>query len=207
MDDDDLRRGRPTCHKAFGEAVAVLAGDALLTLAFEWVARETADPEVARSAVAILARASGSLGMVGGQQLDLQGEGERSSLAAVEAIHRRKTADLIAASLERGALAAGAPPAVRAALAGFGSSIGLAFQIVDDCLDATSTREQLGKSAGQDAAAGKQTWPACVGVAASLVEAERLRDEACGRLQSIKGVDADLALLQDLALFVVARRS
>jgi geranylgeranyl pyrophosphate synthase len=157
--------------------------------------------------VAVLARASGSIGMVGGQQLDLQGEGERPSLASVAAIHRRKTAALIAGSLEIGALAARAPEPVRRALAEFGSAIGLAFQIVDDCLDATSTREELGKSAGQDAAAGKQTWPACVGVPASLEEAERLRDLACDRLQSIKGVDSDLALLQDLAFFVVARRS
>jgi geranylgeranyl diphosphate synthase type II len=207
MDDDELRRGRPTCHKAFGEATAVLAGDALLTLAFEWVARESRDAEAARSSVAVLSRAAGSLGMVGGQQLDLLGERELPSEARTAAIHRLKTAELMAASLELGAVAAGAPPPLREGLAEFGRTIGLAFQIVDDCLDATSTSEQLGKSAGRDAVAGKQTWPACKGVEESLREADSLRDSACAKLRSIKGVDSGLALLQDFALFVVARRS
>ena len=166
MDDDDLRRGRPTCHKAFDEATAILAGDALQTLAFEVVA------ELGAEAVIVLARAAGSRGVVGGQQDDLDAEGASidngpACRARLERIHRGKTAALIRASCELGAIAAGAPADGRSALAAFGEAIGLAFQVADDVLDATATSQQLGKTAGKDAAQGKLTYVAVHGLDAA----------------------------------------
>ena len=201
MDDDDLRRGRPTCHKAFDEATAILVGDALQTLAFEAVA------ELGAEAVRVLARAAGSRGVVGGQQDDLEAEGapvdgSPACRARLERIHRGKTAALIAASCELGALAAGAAPAARAALAAYGEAVGLAFQIADDVLDATATSAQLGKTAGKDAAQGKLTYVAVCGLDAARAEAARQADAAIAALAPLAEGGAQLAAL---ARFIVSR--
>jgi geranylgeranyl pyrophosphate synthase len=201
MDDDDLRRGRPTCHKAFDEATAILAGDALQTLAFEVVA------ELGAEAVIVLARAAGSRGVIGGQQDDLDAEGAPidagpACRARLERIHRGKTAALIRASCELGAIAGGAAPEARAALAGFGEAIGLAFQVADDILDATASSQKLGKTAGKDAAQGKLTYVAVYGLDAARREAERLERDA---LAALAGFGAHAADLTALARFVVRR--
>jgi geranylgeranyl pyrophosphate synthase len=210
MDDDDLRRGRPTCHVVFGEALAVLAGDALLTLAFEAVAAAGAE------AVRVLARAAGSGGMVGGQAADMAAEGGalRPSLDHARWIHDRKTGALIAAALEVGALAGGAaaPPA---ALRPFGELLGRAFQVADDCLDVVGETARTGKRTGQDAAAAKLTFPAVLGLEASQAEARRLAEAAaelapavCAASPSRQGsLDWAVALLQDCARFAVSREA
>jgi len=205
MDDDDLRRGRPTVHAAYGEATAVLVGDALLTLAFESLVAGPAPVDRRVEAVAVLARASGAHGMVGGQVLDLAGEGAAPELARVEAIHTRKTAALLAASCEIGSILAAASPPEREAIARYGQRIGLAFQIVDDCLDETSTSEQLGKTAHKDRDSGKLTWPACVGLDESFTTAGRLAKEAVAALDGFP--DEDSTFLRALAEFVVERRN
>ncbi len=158
MDDDDMRRGKPSNHKAFDEATAILAGDALLTAAFEIIARETPDPRLASPLVRELAQAAGANGMVGGQSLDLSRNGR------VEVIHEKKTAALICASARMGAIAAGAPAKQVNALGRYGRSIGLAFQIVDDILDRSATAHILGKTPGKDAQQGKKTFPARFGL-------------------------------------------
>jgi geranylgeranyl diphosphate synthase type II len=201
MDDDDLRRGRPTCHKAFDEATAILAGDALQTLAFEACA------DLGGPAVTCLARATGSRGVVGGQQDDLDAEGapidqSPATIARLERIHRGKTAALIRASCELGAIAAGATPAQRAAVAAFGEAIGLAFQVADDVLDATATAEKLGKTPGKDAAQGKLTYVAVHGLEAARTEAARLEAEAFAALAPLGDAAADLAAL---GRFVIQR--
>ncbi|MCC6670794.1 MAG: polyprenyl synthetase family protein [Planctomycetes bacterium] len=211
MDDDDLRRGRPTNHKVYGEAMALLAGDALLTLAFAGAAEGGAE------AVAVLARAAGSLGMVGGQAGDILAEGaQRDTLALpkLQWIHDRKTGALITAALEIGWLAGGCTGPGRAALRRYGACIGRAFQIADDVLDVTATAEAMGKTTGKDAAAHKLTYPALLGVAASLACAEELVREAlalapqaCAGPGPASTVDAGVQLLQDLALFTVSRQS
>lgn len=179
MDDDDLRRGRPTTHKVFGEAAAVLAGDALLTVAFEILADT---PKTKRYSsgdlVAELAKAAGSLFLVGGQVADMEAENRPSNPKELVFIHRGKTAAMIAASLRLGAMSANATPAQVKALGQFGENLGLAFQIVDDILDITQSSEQLGKSAGKDAAAGKATYPAVFGLEKSRREAARLTKAA-----------------------------
>lgn len=205
MDDDDLRRGRPTVHKRWGDAHAVLVGDALQTLAFEVVVCGSAEPERANEAARLLARAAGASGMVGGQVLDLEGEREAPDLDRVRAIHAKKTAALLTASAEIGAVLGGAATGQRDALRAYGESLGLAFQIVDDCLDETGTAEELGKSAGKDRDSGKQTWPACIGIEASLDEARRLIGRATESLQAVKGVEMEARFLEDLASFVVDR--
>jgi geranylgeranyl diphosphate synthase type II len=181
MDDDDLRRGRPTVHKAFGEAEAILAGDALLTLAFEVLALypegESAAPARA-AAVALVARAAGASGMVGGQIADLAAERSSPPADLIEWIHRSKTGALLMASVELGALHAGASPADRAAMARYGSALGLAFQITDDLLDRTASAASLGKTPGKDVRSGKATYPALHGEEGSRREAQRLVDEA-----------------------------
>jgi geranylgeranyl diphosphate synthase, type II len=201
MDDDDLRRGRPTCHKAFDEATAILAGDALQTLAFECAAC------VGAEAVTVLARATGSRGVVGGQQDDLDAEGEpidrsAATCARLERIHRGKTAALIRASCELGAIAANAAPGVRTALRTYGEAIGLAFQVADDILDATASVTALGKTPGKDAAQGKLTYVAVHGLDAARREAERLENEAIAALAPL-GVRAQA--LRALGHFVVRR--
>lgn len=201
MDDDDLRRGRPTCHKAFDEATAILAGDALQALAFEAAAALGAE------AVRVLARAGGSRGVVGGQQDDLDAEGRTvdgspEDRALLERIHRGKTAALITASCELGAIAAGAPASQRALLAAYGESIGLAFQVADDVLDATASAAVLGKTPGKDAAQGKLTYVSVYGLEAARCEARALLDRA---LMSTAQLGARGEVLAALARFVVER--
>ena len=173
MDDDDLRRGRATCHKVYGEGMAVLCGDALLTEAFAVIAK-SGDAGM----VAELALTGGSRKLIGGQVLDLEGEGKALSLEELVRIHEAKTAALLTASVRLGAMSAGAGAAELAALTKFGHALGLAFQVIDDILDVTQTTENLGKTAGKDAAVEKATYPAVMGLEGSRKEAERLTAEA-----------------------------
>ncbi|MCW8131725.1 MAG: polyprenyl synthetase family protein [Planctomycetota bacterium] len=203
MDDDDLRRGRPTCHKVFGDAIAILSGDGLLTYAFEVLAtcrRTEAIPGVIKA----VATGSGTVGMVGGQVLDLEGEGKPATEASVAAIHRWKTAALITASCEAGALSGGASLKEAELLRNYGQKIGLAFQIVDDILDLTASPETLGKTPGKDLQAQKATYPAVMGIERAKLEAQRLMDAAKAELQAL---GARAQHLEDLALFVVERKS
>ena len=201
MDDDDLRRGRPTCHRAYGEATAILAGDALCALAFEVIARGTPAADLVPDLVATLGDAVGTRGMIGGQVLDLLGEGAAPTLEAVGEIHRRKTAALIRAACVMGAILGRAEPPAREALTRYGEACGLAFQVADDVLDATATTETLGKAAGRDLELGKLTWPACVGLDESVRTVDRLAEQAAA---AVAGLDRDghLALL---ARFIAAR--
>ena len=176
MDDDDLRRGRATCHKVFGEDVAVLVGDGLLTGAFELLA--VRGGARAGALVSALARAAGVNGMVGGQALDLAHSAGEIDRARVEEIHRRKTAALMAGSAELGAIAAGAQPAVQGAAQAYGEALGLCFQAVDDLLDVTGRAEELGKTPGKDAANDKPTLVALLGLEGARQEAQRLADAA-----------------------------
>jgi geranylgeranyl diphosphate synthase type II len=179
MDDDDLRRGRPTCHKAFDEATAILAGDGLLTLAFETIVRYTRPPEAAARCVRILAEAAGPAGMVGGQMADLQAEGRTDgTVALLEAIHRRKTGALLRAPLTLGAVVAGASEAQIEALDHYGRAVGLAFQIVDDLLDVQGDESKMGKRVQKDSDLGKWTYPGFLGIDGSRVRARELADEA-----------------------------
>ncbi len=169
LDNDDLRRGRPTCHKVFGEALAILAGDALQTQAYEVLARLECPAEARVRIIAQIARGTGTVdGMIGGQVVDLEAEHTQPTAEMLEYIHRAKTAALITASLVSGGLYAGAKENEVRKLRAFGRSIGLAFQIVDDVLDVTQTSEQLGKTAGKDTAAQKVTYPALFGIDESL---------------------------------------
>ncbi len=200
MDDDDLRRGRPTCHKAFDEATAVLAGDALLTLAFEVLARDVRPAAAALGCVLALAEGAGPAGMVGGQMADLQAEGRTDvTLGALEAIHRRKTGALLRASLKMGALVAGADGATLRALETYGHAVGLAFQIVDDLLDVQGDEAKLGKRVNKDHGLGKWTYPGLLGLEGSRRHARDLADEAVGALTPLGGRGARLrALALDL---------
>ena len=173
MDDDDLRRGRPTCHKQFDEAIATLAGDALHVVAFEWLA-ETGSTEV----VLELARAVGTSGMLGGQMADIEAEGRTVTREEIAEIHRRKTAALIAASVRIGAILAGADRQTISRLSSYGQKIGLAFQIVDDILDIEGDQALLGKQVGSDTRNDKATYPAVVGLEVARAESTRLIDEA-----------------------------
>ena len=174
LDNDDLRRGRPTNHKVFGEAMAILAGDSLLTLAFEVLGRLNTTPEKAIHLVAELATASGTVGgMIGGQVEDLEGEGQPPTVELLERIHRAKTGALLRASVRMGAIYAGATSAQLTALSNYGEHIGLAFQIVDDILDVEQSSEELGKTAGKDAAQQKITFPAVYGLESSRQMAAR----------------------------------
>lgn len=203
MDDDDLRRGRPTCHKAFDEATAVLAGDGLLTLAFELVARHVGPAEAAAACVRELAAAAGPEGMVGGQMADLQAEGRTDgTVEALEAIHRRKTGALLRAPLRMGAIIAGAPPEWVEALDGYGRAVGLGFQVVDDLLDVTGDEAKLGKRVNKDSGLGKWTYPAFLGVEASRAKARQLADEAVAALAPLGG---RAAVLRALALDLLER--
>jgi geranylgeranyl diphosphate synthase, type II len=175
MDDDDFRRGRPTCHKVFGEAVAVLAGDALLALAFEILAgARPSRRHPVSTRVLELARAAGSRHLVGGQVADLEAEGRRVGAGELHFIHGGKTAAMVRASLRLGAMGAGADARRLGALTRFGEALGRAFQIIDDILDVTQPAEKLGKSAGKDARDGKSTYPSVLGMEASRAEAARL---------------------------------
>jgi geranylgeranyl diphosphate synthase type II len=201
MDDDDLRRGRPTSHKVYGEGVAVLAGDALLTIAFEILA--TAEPTRRHSSAAMiteLATAAGSKWLIGGQVADLEGEGKSLKGADLKYIHRCKTAALLTASIRLGAMSANASEEQLAGLTDFGQSLGLAFQVIDDILDVTQTTEKLGKTAGKDVAATKVTYPAVFGLERSKREAKRLTNAAHKALQPLRSRGATLRQLADYLL-------
>ena len=200
MDDDDLRRGRPTCHKAFDEATAILAGDGLLTLAFETIVRYTHPPEAAARCVRILAEAAGPEGMVGGQMADLQAEGRTDgTLSALESIHRRKTGALLRAPLRMGAAVAGASQAETDALDQYGRAVGLAFQIVDDLLDVQGDEAAMGKRVRKDSDLGKWTYPGLLGIEGSRLKARQLADEAIAALRPFGDRGAKLkALARDL---------
>ncbi|MEM7144451.1 MAG: polyprenyl synthetase family protein [Verrucomicrobiota bacterium] len=184
MDDDDFRRGKPSNHKAYGEAVAVLAGDALLTLAFELAAGAEASKRYATAEmVSELALAAGSRRLIAGQVLDIEGEGGGLSRAALKKIHENKTAALIVACARLGGMSAGATAGRLEALGDFAYSLGLAFQVIDDILDVTQTSEVLGKSAGKDAAVDKATYPAIYGLDGARKEAARLTKRADAALR------------------------
>ena len=198
MDDDDLRRGKPTLHKVFGENIAVLAGDALNALAFDLVSRAD-DCRLIR----VLARAIGTEGMIGGQVADVLSEGGGTVAEEdVEFIHMRKTAALIRASLEMGSMVGGADDVALDVIGAFGSRIGLAFQIVDDILDIVSSDEVLGKDVGSDEDLDKATYPKAIGLEPSRDKARSLVDDGCALLD---GLDRDTSMLRDLARFVIDR--
>ncbi|WP_041855844.1 polyprenyl synthetase family protein [Candidatus Korobacter versatilis] len=204
LDNDDLRRGRPTCHVAFGEATAILAGDALQTYAYEVMARLRTTAEARVQIIEEVAHATGTIdGMIGGQVLDLEAEHTHADAATVEYIHRSKTGALITASVVAGGLYAGADKAQVQRIREFGKSAGLAFQIVDDVLDVTQTSEQLGKTAGKDTKSEKSTWPSLYGVDKSLEMADELVYTANKRLDSF-GERA--TTLKELAKFLVERK-
>jgi geranylgeranyl diphosphate synthase type II len=204
LDNDDLRRGRPTCHKVFGEAMAILAGDALLTLAFEVLSKlEHADAARRIALVRELSTASGTVGgMIGGQVNDIEGEGKHPTAQLLESIHRAKTGALLRASVRMGAIYAGAGAEELAALSCFGEHIGLAFQIVDDVLDVEQPSEALGKTAGKDAAQKKITFPAVYGIERSreMAEQERLAAHL-----ALRPFDERAERLRELADLVVRR--
>jgi geranylgeranyl diphosphate synthase type II len=217
MDDDDLRRGRPTCHKVFGEALAILVGDALLARAFELLAGELQPPAVAARCCAVLARAAGACALVGGQVADLEAPrpdpvrdremGFETAtndvdICRLESIHHRKTGALFVASLELGGLVAGGSDEQRAALASYGRNIGLAFQITDDLLDACGSASTVGKRVAKDADHGKRTYPLLLGIEESRRRAKALLDDACDRIE-IFGPRA--GPLRSLARFVCSR--
>ena len=204
MDNDTMRRGKPTTHVVYGEALAILVGDALFTRGFELFAGAAAGE---RSAAALsicgrVAEAVGSRGMVGGQVLDLEAEGKRLDRAALEETHRMKTGRLITVSVVSGGICAGADEERLAALARYGDALGLAFQVVDDILDVTGSDARLGKSAGKDERASKSTFPALLGLDASREEADRLVSQA---LAALDGFGEEAGSLRHLARFVGAR--
>jgi len=206
MDNDDLRRGHPTCHKKFGEAEAILAGDGLLTYAFDLLsnpahARGLSD-STRLAIVHTIAGAAGSLGMVGGQALDMAGEGKQLSFDQLKTIHRHKTGALITASVLSGALGAGADADQLKAMQVFGDNIGLAFQIVDDLLDVISTTEELGKTAGSDARNNKATYPAFFGVDKTREMAEQAVQRS---LDALSLFDKSADPLRALARYIVDR--
>jgi geranylgeranyl diphosphate synthase type II len=199
MDNDDLRRGRPTCHKVFGDGIAILAGDALLTIAFE-IATHAAPVRRynLRDVFREIAVAAGSRKLIAGQEA----EGRRINRAQLRSIHENKTAALLTASIRLGAMAANANTKQLAAVTAFGRALGLAFQVIDDILDVTQTSEKLGKSAGKDVAANKATYPAVIGLDKSRAEARRLTAKAHGALESL-GENA--RVLRALADYLLAR--
>jgi geranylgeranyl diphosphate synthase, type II len=203
LDNDDLRRGRPTCHKAFGEAIAILAGDALQTRAYEVLAELSCSPEARVRIIAEIARATGTVdGMIGGQVVDLEAEHTPPTREMLEYIHRSKTAALITASLVSGGIYAGGKESEIGHLRAFGMAIGLAFQITDDVLDITQTSAQLGKTAGKDTASEKVTYPALFGIEESKRKAEQLVNQALAELEAFG--DA-AATLKELGRYLVER--
>lgn len=203
MDDDDMRRGRPTCHRAFDEATAILAGDALQALAFEVLARELpAGRANSLQAVHLIARACGSVGMAGGQALDLGSVGRDISVDALETMHRLKTGALIRASVAAPCLLAEAGEDVVGRLEAYGDCVGLAFQVHDDILDVTGNSEVTGKAVLADAALDKPTFPSILGLDASRQRARELRDQAIDHLAAVPG---DTSMLAWLAAYVIRR--
>jgi geranylgeranyl diphosphate synthase, type II len=204
LDNDDLRRGRPTCHKAFGEAIAILAGDALQTRAYEVLAQSPCPAEARVRIIEEIARATGTLGgMIGGQVMDLEAEHTKPDTQTLEYIHKSKTAALITASVVTGGIYVGARDSDVACLRSFGQKIGLAFQIADDILDVTQSSEQLGKTAGKDMVAEKATYPALYGLEQSEHKARELVQHGCAQLDCFGG---HAATLNELARFLVERK-
>ena len=206
MDNDDLRRGRPTNHKVFGEGAAILAGDGLLTFAFELLSRPAGDDVPAQQrlqVIRLISEAAGPLGMVGGQAMDLSCEGKQISFTTLRSIHRRKTGALITASVQTGAMLADADGDRLAALTLYGEKIGLAFQIVDDLLNVEGTTEQLGKTAGSDAQRQKATYPAFFGVEATRRMAE---ETVAAAVDAIYSLDHRAQPLRELARYIVDRK-
>jgi geranylgeranyl diphosphate synthase, type II len=204
LDDDDLRRGRPTCHKVFGDAIAILAGDALMTRSYQMLSELPGVPDATRMAILRdIAYATGTVeGMIGGQVVDLESEGKPISAPVLEYIHRSKTGALLTTCTRCGALAAGADAAQLQALTEYGRKIGLAFQVIDDILDMTSSRETLGKTPGKDQRVKKATYPALYGLEASRVKARDLIAEA---LEVIREMGNQAEPLRELAEFVQRR--
>lgn len=204
MDNDDFRRGKPTCHKVFGEGIAILAGDALLTLAFEIAAKAKGWPRYPHQAIILeLARAAGSLHLIAGQVADLEAEGKTIPESQLRYIHECKTAALLCCSVRLGGMSANCSPAQLRALTNFGRNVGLAFQVIDDILDVTQTSEQLGKTAGKDKRSKKATYPAIVGLEKSRRFAEQLTAEAFAALKVFKG---RAVALEALAHFLLNRK-
>jgi farnesyl diphosphate synthase len=202
MDDDDLRRGRPTVHKAFDEATALLVGDALQTRAFEILANAQCEVDVRLLMISSLAAASGSRGMAGGQAIDLESVGKKLDLAGLKQMHAMKTGALLSCAVELGGIAAHLNPTQMAQLQKYSTALGLAFQIVDDVLDATADSQTLGKTAGKDAAANKPTYVTLMGLDYAQQQAKELQEAAIASLADF-GSKADA--LKDLALLVVNR--
>lgn len=201
MDNDDLRRGRPTNHKVYGDAMAILAGDAMMTMAIDLIATD-AEPAKSTALIRELARASGPEGMIGGQVLDMEGEKQSLTLPQLQQLHRMKTGALLTAACRMGAIAAGADERSLSAVTDCGRHLGLAFQIVDDVLDVTSSPEQMGKATGKDHAKGKNTYPSLLGLEQSRAEAHSHLRLA---LQSISLLGEPAKGLIALARFVVER--
>jgi geranylgeranyl diphosphate synthase, type II len=205
LDNDDLRRGRPTCHKVFGEAIAILAGDALQTQAYEVLSQLRCPSEARVKIIEEIARGTGTVnGMIGGQVVDLESERAKPDAETLEYIHRSKTAALITASVVSGGIYAGASSEQVNQLRSFGQAIGLAFQIVDDILDVTQTSAQLGKTAGKDAASEKATYPALFGLDESRKRAAALLQSAN---QAVENFGPRANVLKDLARFLIERES
>jgi geranylgeranyl diphosphate synthase, type II len=203
MDDDDLRRGRPTNHKVYGEAIAVLAGDALLTDAFAVLAGSPAPQSALLATIGELAQAAGSAGMVGGQTIDLLGEGRVMTVEELEYLHGKKTGAIFVAAVRGGARLGGAGEAQLKALEAYARSLGLAFQVIDDLLDVEASAEQLGKRTGKDAAHGKNTYPGLLGLERSRALARELERRA---RQALAGFDERADPLRHLASFAVERK-
>ena len=206
MDDDDLRRGKPSCHKQFDEATAILAGDALLTQAFEVLADEDThpDPRVCTDLVRALARAAGPYGMVGGQMIDLAFEGKNPPLPEITRLQRMKTAALITVCCEAGAIMGKASASTRQALVAYGQEVGLAFQITDDLLDLEGSASETGKGVGKDVARGKATVVSVMGVERARSQAQALSQQAIRHLDLF---DEKADLLRAAARFVVTRNA
>ncbi|MBE7414250.1 MAG: polyprenyl synthetase family protein [Deltaproteobacteria bacterium] len=203
IDNDDLRRGRPTCHKAFGEAAAILAGDALLTAAFDMAARSGGKRSAVTRCVIEMAKAAGSTGMIGGQMIDIESEGREILFPVLEYIHIHKTGELLLAAVKCGAVLGGAKKKELDSLTRFGKSIGLAFQIADDILDVEGSPLEMGKNAGSDEKKGKATYPAAIGLDESKKRASELLEIA---LHSISGLDGKADPLREIARYIVERK-
>jgi len=207
MDNDDFRRGKPTSHRVFGEAIAILAGDALLTLAFEQLAAVPEDlvpPERKIKVIKEIASASGSRGMVGGQVVDIESEGKKVNLPTVTYIHQAKTGRLITASVRIGGIVAGATPSQLDALSVYGENVGLAFQIIDDILDITGSKEKLGKEVAKDAVRGKATYPGVVGIAEAKKRAFEAAEEA---IKALSQFGEAARPLREIAKFIISRET
>jgi len=205
LDNDDLRRGRPTCHKVYGEAIAILAGDALQTQAYEVLSKLRCSAEARVKIIEEVARGTGTVnGMIGGQVVDLEAERTKPDAETLEYIHRSKTAALITASVVTGGIFGRADAKQVENLRSFGQAIGLAFQIVDDILDVTQTSEQLGKTAGKDVASEKATYPALFGLEESRKKARALLEDA---YQGVQNLGSRAETLKALARFLIERES